>query len=113
MLVERKDIAFGGDAYYYHAGANLLTDGKGFISPFAYAEGRVIEAADHPPLYLMFLSWSVPSRDDERADPPGLVMHARHGDDCCRRIRGTRDRQRKSCNCRGCCRRHISGFLDV
>jgi 4-amino-4-deoxy-L-arabinose transferase-like glycosyltransferase len=59
VLVERKDINFGGDAYFYHAGANLLTDGKGFISPFAYAGGHEIPAAEHPPLYLMFLA--VPS----------------------------------------------------
>jgi 4-amino-4-deoxy-L-arabinose transferase-like glycosyltransferase len=56
VLIERKDIAFGGDAFFYHAGANLLSDGKGFISPFAYAQGRVIEAADHPPLYVIFLA---------------------------------------------------------
>jgi 4-amino-4-deoxy-L-arabinose transferase-like glycosyltransferase len=56
VLLERKDIAFGGDAYFYHAGANLLADGKGFISPQAYQMGREVAAAEHPPLYLIFLA---------------------------------------------------------
>jgi 4-amino-4-deoxy-L-arabinose transferase-like glycosyltransferase len=57
VLVVRRDFSPGGDAYFYHAGANLLADGKGFISPFFfYGSHRVVPAAEHPPLYLMFLS---------------------------------------------------------
>ncbi|MDQ6852282.1 MAG: glycosyltransferase family 39 protein [Actinomycetota bacterium] len=56
VLVERRDVDFGGDARFYHEGANLLADGKGFISPFAHDAGRVVESAEHPPLYLVFLA---------------------------------------------------------
>jgi 4-amino-4-deoxy-L-arabinose transferase-like glycosyltransferase len=49
----------GGDAYYYHRGANLLADGKGFVHPFAYDEGVTIAGADHPPGYMVVLA--VPS----------------------------------------------------
>jgi 4-amino-4-deoxy-L-arabinose transferase-like glycosyltransferase len=56
VLLERRDIDFGGDARFYHEGANLLADGKGFISPFAHDAGRVVESAEHPPLYLVFLA---------------------------------------------------------
>jgi 4-amino-4-deoxy-L-arabinose transferase-like glycosyltransferase len=59
VLLEQRDIDFGGDARFYHEGANLLADGKGFISPFEYQQGHVVEAADHPPLYIVFLA--VPS----------------------------------------------------
>lgn len=59
VLLERRDIDFGGDARFYHESANLLAEGKGFISPFARDAGRVVESAEHPPLYLVFLA--VPS----------------------------------------------------
>src|ERR1700731_3289010 len=36
VLVDRRDVSPGGDAYFYHVGANLLADGKGFIEPFVY-----------------------------------------------------------------------------
>jgi 4-amino-4-deoxy-L-arabinose transferase-like glycosyltransferase len=58
VLIERRDFMPGGDAFFYHAGANLLADGEGFVSPFFYPERRV-QAAEHPPLYMLFLS--VPS----------------------------------------------------
>ena len=56
VLVERRDFAPGGDAFFYHAGANLLADGKGFISPFFAADGSEVPAAEHPPLYLVYLA---------------------------------------------------------
>src|SRR5262249_28736777 len=31
-------------------------DGKGFISPFFIQQGRHVQAAEHPPLYMLFLS---------------------------------------------------------
>jgi 4-amino-4-deoxy-L-arabinose transferase-like glycosyltransferase len=49
----------GGDAYYYHQGANLLADGEGFIHPFAWDDGVRIAGADHPPGYVVALA--VPS----------------------------------------------------
>ncbi len=55
VLTVRRDFHPGGDAYFYHAGANLLADGKGFISPF-YVSAHVA-AADHPPLYLLYLAF--------------------------------------------------------
>jgi Dolichyl-phosphate-mannose-protein mannosyltransferase len=48
--------SFGGDAYYYHRGANLLADGKGFVHPYAYDKGVSIPAADHPPGYIIALA---------------------------------------------------------
>jgi hypothetical protein len=50
-----------GDAYVYHEGANLLVDGKGFISPPNYAFGGELRpSADHPPTYVLYLAaWSL------------------------------------------------------
>lgn len=47
-----------GDAGYYHLGANLLADGKGYIVPFRYLyqDGVAYQAADHPPLYMTYLA---------------------------------------------------------
>jgi hypothetical protein len=59
ILVERRDFEPGGDALFYHLGANLLVDGKGFISPLLYQLGREVPAAEHPPLYTLYLA--VPS----------------------------------------------------
>ncbi len=58
VLIERQDLEFTGDAFFYHEGANLLTDGRGFISPvdLEFFDGRVAEAADHPPAYLVYLA---------------------------------------------------------
>lgn len=56
VVLERQDIDFGGDARFYHEGANLLAEGEGFISPFAHDAGRVMESAEHPPLYVVFLA---------------------------------------------------------
>ena len=47
----------GGDAFYYHFGANLLADGKGFLNPFRLIYDHIhTPGANHPPLYLMALS---------------------------------------------------------
>lgn len=62
VVIERRDFDFGGgefysDSFFYHEGAKLLADGRWFISPLELAEsGRVVEAADHPPLYMMWLA---------------------------------------------------------
>jgi len=46
----------GGDAFFYHKGAQLLIH-HGFISPEVYAgTGRIMPAAEHPPLYLLWLA---------------------------------------------------------
>ncbi|MDQ1519749.1 MAG: hypothetical protein QOI55_822 [Actinomycetota bacterium] len=45
----------GGDAFFYHKGAWLLPH-HGFISPEIYlTEGRSVQSAEHPPLYLLWL----------------------------------------------------------
>jgi 4-amino-4-deoxy-L-arabinose transferase-like glycosyltransferase len=44
------------DALYYHASANLLATGHGFILPFAPAGHAPVQAADHPPLYIVYLA---------------------------------------------------------
>jgi len=45
-----------GDPLYYHIASNLLADGKGFINPYALAGGVTRPGADHPPLYIVYLS---------------------------------------------------------
>ena len=55
ILRYRQQLHFGGDAFVYHAGANLLADGKGFIWPFAPA--RAIPTSAHPPLYMLYLAF--------------------------------------------------------
>lgn len=53
----RDGKALGGDALYYHATANLVADGRGFVNPFAYIfEGRLEQSAEHPPLYSLYLA---------------------------------------------------------
>jgi len=52
----RQYTDFGGDPLYYHLGAKLLASGHGFINPYAYARHLNVQAADHPPLYLLYLS---------------------------------------------------------
>ena len=54
IFQSRQYIKFGGDAFFYHAGANLLADGKGFIWPFT--PHRSTQTAGHPPLYLVYLA---------------------------------------------------------
>ena len=57
VLAYRRDFVPGGDAFFYHAGANLLAEGKGFIQPQFYVRyGLHRAAAEHPPLYLVFLA---------------------------------------------------------
>jgi 4-amino-4-deoxy-L-arabinose transferase-like glycosyltransferase len=56
VFVSRRNFDPHGDAFFYHAAANLLVDGKGFISPFFVNAGLHREAAEHPPLYIIFLA---------------------------------------------------------
>ena len=45
-----------GDAFFYHKGAQLLIH-HGFIAPEVFLRtGRVMPAAEHPPLYLLWLA---------------------------------------------------------
>lgn len=55
VLGFRRDFVPGGDAFFYHGTARLLADGEGFVSPFFFP-GRRVPAAEHPPLYSVFLA---------------------------------------------------------
>src|SRR4051812_10561917 len=57
IWMARRGLPVGGDSRYYHEGANLLAKGKGFIDPYQYLDaGRSVPAADHPPLYIVYLA---------------------------------------------------------
>lgn len=57
IWMARRGLAVGGDSRYYHEGANLLAKGKGFVDPYQYLDaGRSVQAADHPPLYIVYLA---------------------------------------------------------
>jgi 4-amino-4-deoxy-L-arabinose transferase-like glycosyltransferase len=56
VLLARRNVPVLGDALYYHFGASLLAHGKGFIVPLAYLKGQLLQAADHPPLYLVWIA---------------------------------------------------------
>jgi len=56
VVVSRRNFVPQGDAFFYHGGADLLADGKGFISPFFARIGVHRAAAEHPPLYVVFLA---------------------------------------------------------
>lgn len=52
------------DNFFYHSQANLLAEGRGFINPFAWLEGRQEPTAAHPPLYSLYLAaWSLLGAD--------------------------------------------------
>jgi 4-amino-4-deoxy-L-arabinose transferase-like glycosyltransferase len=56
VFIYQYHVFIGGDSFYYHYGANLLADGKGFIQPYDYFQrGWVTPAAEHPPLYIAIL----------------------------------------------------------
>ena len=53
----RDGKALGGDALYYHATANLVAEGRGFVNPFTYVfRGGLEQSAEHPPLYSLYLA---------------------------------------------------------
>ena len=60
VLVWRRDYVPWGDAYFFYESGRLLADGLGWIIPIEYYEtGAELPAADHPPLYILFLGfWS-------------------------------------------------------
>jgi 4-amino-4-deoxy-L-arabinose transferase-like glycosyltransferase len=53
----RRSIPLGGDPYFYFYQGKALARGQGFIHPYTLiTEGRVEQAADHPPLFSLFLA---------------------------------------------------------
>lgn len=75
ILVTRRHLQFGGDAGFYNDAANLLADGKGFISPLF--PHRTVQAADHPPLYIVWLA--IPSLVGLRSQFVHLIWSAMLG----------------------------------
>jgi peptidoglycan/LPS O-acetylase OafA/YrhL len=49
-------LGCAGDSYVYHTGANLVAAGRGFVSPLGLLSGNEFPAADHPPLYTVYLA---------------------------------------------------------
>lgn len=60
IAVWRQDYVPWGDAYFFYESGRLLADGLGWIIPIEYYQtGEMLPAADHPPLYILFLGfWS-------------------------------------------------------
>lgn len=57
VLVSQRDYDIGqGDSFYYHRGAELLVDGHGFVAPHQWDEGIEMQAASHPPVYILYLA---------------------------------------------------------
>jgi len=70
------DDPVSGDSYYYHHAARLLADGEGMIFPYdLYELGERNEAADHPPLYVLYLAaWSLVGLDSIEAHLVASVL---------------------------------------
>ena len=58
FLNPQAEAELGGDPLFYHWAARLLAEGHGWINPFPYFNIQSVEqAADHPPLFTLFLSF--------------------------------------------------------
>ena len=57
VLITKNPRAIGGDSFYYHHGANLLVDGRGFPDPIQLLQfHRTTPGAAHPPGYILALA---------------------------------------------------------
>jgi len=56
VLAYKHPVSIGGDAYYYHYGANLLVQGRGFIDAYRFHNGVIAQTADHPPGTILALA---------------------------------------------------------
>jgi 4-amino-4-deoxy-L-arabinose transferase-like glycosyltransferase len=57
LVFRADDVPMANDSFFYTRGANLLVSGHGFIQPHMLQISGVTEqAADHPPLYLLWLA---------------------------------------------------------
>jgi 4-amino-4-deoxy-L-arabinose transferase-like glycosyltransferase len=53
----RRSIPLGGDPYFYFYQGKAIARGQGFIHPYTlFTQGRIEQAADHPPLFSLFLA---------------------------------------------------------
>ena len=80
-VLGRPDRKPGGDAFYFHAAANLLVKGHGFIDPWLYGRHppQVVQMADWPPLFVFVLAAAVGGRAQDLLRPPGVVLCHRCG----------------------------------
>ena len=57
VLVLARHVPMAGDSQFFHAEANLVADGRGYIEPFLDAAyGTHVPTAAHPPLYPTVLA---------------------------------------------------------
>jgi len=57
VLITKNPRAIGGDSFYYHYGANLLVDGRGFPDPIELLQRHnEVPGAAHPPAYIVALA---------------------------------------------------------
>ena len=57
VLITKNPRAVGGDSFYYHYGANLLVDGRGFPDPIQLLQfHNETPGAAHPPGYILALA---------------------------------------------------------
>jgi 4-amino-4-deoxy-L-arabinose transferase-like glycosyltransferase len=57
VLITKNPRAVGGDSFYYHYGANLLVDGRGFPDPIQLLQfHNETPGAAHPPGYVLALA---------------------------------------------------------
>jgi hypothetical protein len=57
VLITKNPRAVGGDSFYYHYGANLLVEGRGFPDPIQLLQfHREMPGAAHPPGYILALA---------------------------------------------------------
>jgi len=58
-VYSQPDKVAGGDAYFYHYGANLLVSGHGFINPYLYiphGAHHAVQSASFPPLFILLVA---------------------------------------------------------
>ena len=58
-VYSEPDKVAGGDAYFYHYGANLLVSGHGFINPYLYIPHHAhhaVQSASFPPLFIFLVA---------------------------------------------------------
>jgi Dolichyl-phosphate-mannose-protein mannosyltransferase len=57
VLITKNPRAIGGDSFYYHHGANLLVEGRGFPDPIELLQrNNEVPGAAHPPGYIVALA---------------------------------------------------------
>ena len=79
----------GGDAYFYHYGANLLVSGHGFINPYLYIPHNAhhaVQSAVVPAAVHLLGGHPLGPRAQDLPGRTGLVLHPGRGGHCGRRV---------------------------